>query len=240
MAGAGRGPTPAARGYNPRMSRNTGYLLAAGLLAIAALTGWGLISAVRDASRQAAAPAAGAATQVEQLIHPTPTIYPDSITVIRQIQALARLETAQYTLEKVIRAEVGQGAFGALFGDRLLFVAHGQVTAGVDLSRMQPGDVVVAAEAGRVTLVLPAAEIFSVAVQNDQSYVYDRQTGLLTRGDVNLETLARRAAEDEIRQGALEGGILTQAQTNAGSFLQRFLAALRFRDVILVAGTPQP
>lgn len=217
-----------------------GNLLVLGLLVVAAITGWGIVNAVRDASRQAVAPSVGVATQVQQLFNPTPTVYPDSITVVRQIQSLARLETAQYTLEKVIRAEVGQGALGPLFGDRLLFVAHGDVIAGVDLSQLQPSDVIVAPDTGRVTIILPAAEVFVVAISNDKSYVYDRQTGLLTKGDVNLETLARQAAEDEIRKGAVEDGILTLAQTNAGNFIQKFLWTLRFRDVTIVQATPRP
>jgi hypothetical protein len=47
---------------------------------------------------------------------------------------LVRLELIQYTAEKIIAVEVNQGVLGLLFGDRLLLVAHGYVTAGVDLS----------------------------------------------------------------------------------------------------------
>lgn len=214
-------------------------MLALALLIIAVATGWGIVNAISQASSNITAPSVGLATQVQQLFNPTPTIYPDSATVVKQIQSLSRLETAQYTLEKVIRAETGQGPLGALFGDRLLFVAHGEVIAGVDLSKLQPGDVLATSD-GRVTLILPAAEVFIATLDNDQSYVYDRQTGLLTKGDINLETLARQAAEDEIRAGAIEDGILNLAQTNAATFIERFLRALRFTDVIVVQGTPMP
>jgi hypothetical protein len=216
-----------------------GNVLVIGILIIAAITSYMIINLVRGALEQSTAPSAGVATQVQQFLNPTPTIYPDSVTVVRQIRSLARLETAQYTLEKVIRAEVGQGALGPLFGDRLLFVAHGDVIAGVDLSQLQPGDVIVSPE-GRVTIILPAAEVFVVALNNDKSYVYDRQTGLLTQGDINLETLARQAAEDEIRAGAVEDGILNLAQSNAGNFVEKFLWSLGFREVIIVQGTAGP
>src|SRR5919108_2451881 len=68
-------------------------------------------------------------TQVSSLLNPTPTIIPDPVTYINEVRALARLETIQYSIEKVITAEVGQGTFGFLFGDKLLFVAHGVVIA---------------------------------------------------------------------------------------------------------------
>src|SRR5690606_27999187 len=152
---------------------------------------------------------------------------------------LSRLETAQYTVEKVITAEVGQGIFGRLFGDRLLFVAHGEVIAGVDLSKLQANDIQISPD-GRVTMILPAAEIFVAALDNDQSYVYDRDTGLLTRGDVNLETQARQVAETEIERAALEDGILDLAQSNAEAFLRSLLLSFGFEEVTFVRGTPVP
>ncbi len=218
-------------------SRILSALLVVGLLLIAAATGLGIVSAVREAVRGPAEVTGGAATQMQELLHPTPTIYPDSVTIVSEIRSLARLETAQYTVEKVITAETGQGALAALFGDRLLFVAHGTVIAGVDLSRLAESDVTVS-PAGQATLILPAAEIFVATLDNDKSYVYDRQTGLLTHGDVNLETQARQVAEVEIEKAALEDGILNLAQTNAQAFIERLLQSLRLKEVIVVQATP--
>ena len=168
-------------------------------------------------------------TQVSRILHPTPTILPDPVTIINQIRPLARLETIQYTVEKVITAEVGQGSLAPFFGDRLLFVGHGYVTAGVDLKNISSQDLVV--EDGMIKVSLPNAEIFDATLDNDKSYVYDRDTGLLTHGDINLETTARQAAEDQIRQAALEDGILAQAQANAETFMQTLLNKLGYMQV---------
>jgi predicted PurR-regulated permease PerM len=62
--------------------------------------------------------------QFAQIVNPTPTILPDPITIVRQMQDLSRLETASYVIEKIITAESGQGAFAFLFGDRLILVAR--------------------------------------------------------------------------------------------------------------------
>ena len=98
-------------------------------------------------------------TQVGRLIYPTPTIIPDPVTVVREVRSLARLETIHYTVEKVITGETRQGTFAFLFGDRMLFVAHGVVVAGVDLGKMEQQDVW---DDGMGTLYvnLPEAEIF--------------------------------------------------------------------------------
>jgi hypothetical protein len=221
------------------MPRSLSFVLVAGILLIAGLTGWGVVMAVQDMTKGPQEVGSNLATRVQQVIYPTPTVYPDSATVILQIQALARLETAQYTIEKVVTAETGQGALGALFGDRLLFVAHGQVIAGVDLGKLRPSDVVITPE-GQVTVIIPAAEVFVATLDNDKSYVYDRETGVLTKGDPNLETAARRVAEDEILKGALEDGILAFAQNNANAFVERLLRTLKFTNVLIVVATPQP
>ena len=87
---------------------------------------------------------------------------------------------------------------------------------------------------------LPEAEIFISALDNDASYVYDRDTGLLTKGEVNLETLARQSAEEEIEKAALEDGILDQAQINAEVFLQRFLLSLGYKNISFVGIDTEP
>jgi predicted PurR-regulated permease PerM len=118
-------------------------------------------------------------TQVSQLLNPTPTVIPDPITIIREVQSLARLETIQYSVEKIITAEVNQGVLGPLFGDRLLLVAHGFVIAGVDLADISPEDLRL--EDGILFVTLPEAEVFVATLNNERSYVYDRTTGVLAK-----------------------------------------------------------
>ena len=169
-------------------------------------------------------------TQIADLLHPTPTIIPDPITIIREVRTLARLETIQYSIEKVITAEVGQGAFGFLIGDRLLFVAHGYVIAGVDLETLGPNDITIDGETVYVTM--PEAEVFVATLDNEKSYVYDRTQGILSQGDPNLETNARRVAEQEIEKAAVEDGILKLANQNAEYILAKLIVGLGYKEVV--------
>lgn len=169
-------------------------------------------------------------TQMAELLNPTPTIIPDPVTIIREVQSLARLETIQYTVEKVITAEVNQGVFGPLFGDKLLFVAHGYVIAGVDLSEIEEDDLRL--EDGVLYVNLPETEVFVATLNNEDSYVYDRTTGLLRKSDPDLETSARIAAEQEILNAAVEDGILQQAQQNAEVYLERLFNTLGYMQVV--------
>jgi len=207
------------------------------ILAVLAAGVYFIVQTVRESAAAATAPLKqinqaneALQTQVSQMMNPTPTIIPDPITYIHEIRALARLETIQYSVEKVITAEVGQGTFGFAFGDKLLFVAHGVVIAGIDMEKLQPADMRL--DNGVLYVRLPPTEIFIATLDNEKSYVYDRETGLLTKGFVDLETLARQAAEDEIRKAALEDGILVQGQKNAESYLLKFFTALGYKIVL--------
>jgi hypothetical protein len=209
-------------------------------LAVGALYVMSLI--VRQTAQQALQPIenanSGLQTQVAQFLNPTPTIIPDPMTIIHDIRSLARLETIQYTVEKVLTAQTNQNTFGFLFGDKLIFVAHGVVIAGVDLSKIGADDLRVN---GKVLYVrLPAAEVFISTLDNEKSYVYDRSTGLLTKGEKNLETTARQAAEQEILKAAVADGILNTAQQNAENYLSRLLRDLGYTEVIFETATPQP
>jgi hypothetical protein len=212
-------------------------LILVAILLIIVVVGYLIVDTILTLRQPIEVVPAGVATQVEQILHPTPTLIADPVTIVRQVQALSRLETASFTIEKVITAESGEGPLGFLFSDRLLLVAQGQVIAGVDLARMSERDVRVAGTS--VFITLPAAEIFVATLNNENTYVYDRQTGLFGQ-QIDLETLARQEAERAILQAALEDGILTMAQGNAEQYIGSLLRALGFEEVVFVTATPAP
>jgi len=214
-------------------------LLVVGIVLLLAIFGWaagevvGLVGDTIDAGLgPVRALSDSVSTQVANVLHPTPTIIPDPVTVVHEVRSLARLETIQYSVEKVISAESSQGPFGFLFGDKLLFIAHGTVIAGVDLEKLNPEDLWT--ENGVLYVRLPAAEIFIATLDNDKSYIYDRDKGLLTKGNDQLETAARQAAVEEFTTSAIDDGILDQAQVNAENYLYRLLTQLGFPEVIFV------
>lgn len=200
-----------------------------------------MLQTVRQTTQQALSPVLDAnaqlKTQVAGFLHPTPTILPDPVTIVNEVRSLARLETIQYSIEKVITAETGQGAFGFLFGDRLLFVAHGTVIAGIDLGQLTSQDLRL--DGNVLTVQLPEPEIFVATLDNDKSYVYDRQKGLLNSGATDLETKARQVAEEEITKAAISDGILSEAKLNGENYLARLFKTLGYQDVIFIYPTPE-
>jgi len=151
-------------------------------------------------------------------------------TVVRQIQQLQRLETVSYTMDKIISGEHSNAYLPKfLAGDRLLLVVHGEVVGGINLTSLQPGDVLIQGQ--KVTIHLPTAEVFSTRIDNARTKVYSRDTGLFSSPDPNLESEVREEAERQLQQDALQDGILKIATDNAQSTISGMLKGFGFREV---------
>ncbi len=178
---------------------------------------------------------------VQDLFVPaTPVILPDPVTIVNEVNDLARLETVSMSFDKVITAERNTEALWGALGESLIFVANGTVVAGIDLAEMQASDVVVV-DPDTVMVHLPDAYVFELPVlDNSRSYVADRDTGLFASSDPQLETQVRQAAEAEIIAAAYEAGIVETAQTNAEAYMQTFMGNLGFTEVIFTDAPPPP
>lgn len=157
----------------------------------------------------------------------------NSAAVVKEMRSLERLETASFTIEKVIDAGTPENNVFQqfLFGNRILLIAHGQVIAGFDLSRFSDKDLDIKGK--NLTVNLPPPQILVTALDNSQTRVYDRQQGLLNTNGNNLESQARTAAETAIRDAACKSGILQQAADNARKQLTALFYGLGFTTVTL-------
>jgi len=126
-----------------------------------------------------------------RLHHPPQHLHRPVLAVrSRKIRQLSRLETVDYSLDKIVSGERGNPYIpDFLIGDKLLLIAHGEVIAGVDLSQLKPGDVTVSGNSVRVRL--PQPQILTTRIDNSRTRIYSRTTGLLVAPD---PTSSRRCA----------------------------------------------
>ena len=151
-------------------------------------------------------------------------------TVVNKIQRLQRLETVNYSLDKIVEGD-RQGSVlpDFLVGDKLLMVVHGNVIAGLDLGQLKTSDVQI--EGRSIQVHLPPAQIFVTALDNTKTRVYSRTTGLLVPEDPDLESQVREQAQQQIQQAALADGILATASKNASATITSLLLGLGFQQV---------
>jgi hypothetical protein len=165
----------------------------------------------------------------------------DISALVTQVRSLNRLETASMRVLHVsTTTQTYQLVPDALAGDQLTFLAAGDVIAGVDLALLTQSDVWKKAD-GTIVMRLPSAQILVTRVDNRESRVISRKTGMLRRADIDLESRARQRAEAEIRNEAVRKGIISMAQTNAETRIAEFLHTLGFQKVeFLKRGAPPP
>ncbi len=150
----------------------------------------------------------------------------DQGAVVNQIRDLKRLETVQFTVDKVVSGERASLLPTILTGDKILLVVRGEVVAGEDFSKLPASAISLQ---GRVLKIkLPPAEIFSARIDNSRTRVFSRQTGLLVMADPNLESEVRQTAEKDIQEAAISDGILNIAAQNARTTLSTLAQPLGF------------
>lgn len=164
----------------------------------------------------------------------------DLTTLVTQVRELNRLETASMRVIHVGTVTQSYKVIpDALAGDELTFLATGDVIAGIDLSRLKQEDIWRSPD-GAINVRLPPPQILVTRVDNQQSRVISRKTGVLRRSDIDLETRARQHAEQNIRAEAIKKGILPMASDSGEKKMAELLRTLGFERVRFVSGRESP
>lgn len=170
---------------------------------------------------------------------PQPKVETRSI-VIQQIRNASELTTAIFTMEAVIPTQQDATVGGFVVGTtRLLYIAYGEVRAGVDLSALTPESVEVVGETLR--LRLPPPKILDSKIDINRSKVYDYNRGLLGLGpDVapNLQSLAQKEALKKVKDAACTNGILLQANDRAKLTVTQLIKVPNVKEVVVETQAP--
>jgi hypothetical protein len=150
----------------------------------------------------------------------------NSAAVVSQIQRLNQLVTVKYNIQRVIGLREPKVPFGE---ESILLIVQGEALAGIDLSKLRSNDI---SYTGRrsVMITLPPVKLLNILLDEKQTKVWDREITWWTPWippDPDLEHKARMQALDDVRNAALQMGIVDQAQTNAESSIRDLLAALQ-------------
>lgn len=161
------------------------------------------------------------------------SVTPDNSTLVTKIQNLNRLETVTMKMKENFIGNKDNDVLWGLLREKLVFVANGEVVAGIDFSKFEASDVNIL-DNGVVKIAIPMAEIFYSIVDNDSSFVQSRAKGFLVFfNDVNMETSIRRCAQNSFKTIALENKIIFEAQTNGINNIQDLAHKLGFNEVIV-------
>lgn len=168
---------------------------------------------------------------VVEVLEPEPYLEIGPV-VVRSVRDLAQLTTVEVVEYTIVEQGTDEGWLQWARGDSLRLIAVANIGAGVDLAEIGVDNFSVS-EDGVVEVILPPAEVQYVAVDSEATQVLDRDKGLFTKGDPQLESEARRIAETVLVGNATDEGILTKAEDNARLVMTNFLTSLGYEDVIV-------
>ena len=153
--------------------------------------------------------------------------------VVESIRELSELTTVEMVETTVVEKGTDEGWLEWARGDSVRLLAVAAIGGGVDLAGLDASDFDVSAD-GLVTVTLPHAEIQYIEVDSEATQVIDRDKGLFTKGDPQLESEARLLAETVLLEEALAQGILEDAEANAETSIRNLLVGLGYRDVRVI------
>ncbi len=157
--------------------------------------------------------------------------------VLKQVRESSELTTASFTMEAVVPTEQDATFGGIPIGKtKLLYIAYGEVQAGVDLSQLTIANVQSTGDSIRIQL--PPAKILNQKIDVNRSQVYDYNRGALGLGpDVgpNLQSLAQQEALKKIVAAACAEGLLNRAGDRAKLVVTQLLNTAGYKTVTVDA-----
>lgn len=175
-------------------------------------------------------------TTLENLLRPqrTQLQVEETRLLLKQIQNLQELTTTTYQMETIVptSAERTFGQNWTIATTKLLYIAKGEVKAGIDLSQLSNDDIEVSKN--KIAIALPAAKILDSKIDVNNSRVYHYDRGFLNLGpDVapQLQSLAQQETLNKIVISACDEGILTTANKEAQVAISQFLAMTNDKEI---------
>jgi len=145
-----------------------------------------------------------------------------TLPIVERIQNLQELQTTRYNFSNIIESSIEMpDLLAGLYGENIVLIAVGHIEAGIDLSKLTQEDVV--QNEDTLTITLPAPEILSCFLDEQQTDVVERNRGIFAPADVQLDDAARIFALRQFLTLALEDGILSDAGEQADKTIRQLV-----------------
>ena len=174
-------------------------------------------------------------TLLQNPLNPEPRITVTHNTVLEKVEDLGRLELVQYQFKDIV--EYKKSTYRFLPDAKVALIVAGHAVGCLDLRKVRPQDVVLEGDS-LVRVALPAPELCTWQVDHSKSRVYSVENGFFQ--DAELVDAGYKYAETNVRNAALQSGILVQTQQNAEKILRPMLETLTGRRVILTQQMQNP
>lgn len=154
---------------------------------------------------------------------------PDPAQQIMLIRELGELATTEYTITKIVKASDDKTWYK--IGDRkILMSVEAVIKAGIDLSLVEPDDMVIRGRS--VSLTVPPPRLISLEIPPDKIRIEYEEVGILRSEFTNAERDALLAqAESLINRDIAATGIFETTEKNTRQVLTRLLHQMGYEEI---------
>jgi hypothetical protein len=153
--------------------------------------------------------------------------------IVQQIRGVSELTTAAFSMEAVVPTSQERKLGNLTIGEtKLLYIAYGEVEAGIDLSQLSENQVTI--DQNKVKVTLPSPQILDTKIDVNRSRVYDYDRGFLNLGPdtaPRLQTLAQQKTLTKILTTACQQGILQEANQRAEIAVTQLLSTAGYQAI---------
>lgn len=159
---------------------------------------------------------------------------------LQQIRAASELTTAVFAMEAIVPTQQDRELGGVVLGTtKLLYIAYGEVRAGVDLNQIEAQNITVTGDT--VQVQLPPPQVLDAKLDVNRSQVYEYNRGFLGLGPDNapaLQTLAQQQALQKIVSTACNTGLMQTARDRAQQVVTHLLSGAGYNQVSVTVEAP--
>lgn len=150
--------------------------------------------------------------------------------MVQKITSMGKLELVKYSMKDVIEKKE---VHSILPDERVLFLAVGEVTACIDLTKIKKEDITRSFNHDTVTVMMPKAEICYVKLDHQRSRVYDITGAIFPGNAKDMVEDTYKLAEKRLLDNAKEMDITTKAQDNAYLIFKPMLENISGKVVVI-------
>ncbi|SHM47884.1 DUF4230 domain-containing protein [Mucilaginibacter sp. OK098] len=148
--------------------------------------------------------------------------------MVQKISSMGKLELVKYTMKDIVE----QKEIHPILPDsKVLFLAVGEVTACIDLTKVKRSDIIQSDNS--VTVFLPQPEICYSAIDHQRSKVYDISGTWFQDDTKNMVESVYKIAEKKILDNAKEMDVIGTARQNALLIFKPLLESISGKAVVL-------
>ncbi|GAB3251217.1 hypothetical protein GCM10027347_09510 [Larkinella harenae] len=146
--------------------------------------------------------------------------------VLQEVTELGKLELVKYRFKDIVEHQLVREW---LPNSKAVLIVEGEAVGCLDLTKIKPEDITTQGDS--LIVHLPEPELCSYKIDHRRSRVFNTEYAFFE--EAQLVSEAYRRAESQIRQSAVNSGILDQTRQNADKILKPMLERISGKKVFL-------